>query len=104
VSWPGLPTRASPLAVEVDGAAFTFAPETARRRGAASATRSTWLDRQSFSDLAGHAHRDRSPRRAAGIRHGNAEFNDWDIVLRARSTAGRFTSRRDHVPRPTEGR
>jgi hypothetical protein len=81
----GLP----PLAVEVGGAAYTFAAEQGTvlvREGVAPDAVHVVLDEQSFSDLVQDVLTATAltTARTADIRHGSAtEFNDWDIVLRA---------------------
>jgi hypothetical protein len=81
----GLP----PLALDVDGAAYTFAPEQDTivvRDGVEPDAVHVALDRQSFSDLVQEVLTATAltTARTVDIRHGSAtEFNDWDIVLRA---------------------
>jgi hypothetical protein len=81
----GLP----PLALEVDGAAYTFASDgdtVSVRGGAADGALHAVIDEQAFSDLVQEVLTTTalSTARAADVRQGTVEdFNDWDIVLRA---------------------
>ena len=81
----GLP----PLALEVDGEAYTFAAEDGSivvRNGVDPTAILAAIDRQSFSDLVQEVLTTTalSTSRAADIRQGSVgDFVDWDIVLRA---------------------
>ena len=78
-----------PLALEVDGTAYTFTPEDGTivvRSGVDDGAIHVVLDQQSFSDLVQEVLTATAltTARSVDIRHGTAvEFNDWDIVLRA---------------------
>lgn len=81
----GLP----PLALDVDGETYTFAPEHGSvvvRNGVDPDAVLAAIDRQSFSDLVQEVLTTTalSTSRAATIRQGSvSDFIDWDIVLRA---------------------